>query len=400
MLRKLLGPCVALLSLMSAELCNAENKAPVRVGFDGEYGHRTSQSQIAIERGILTAMAEINAAGGVLGGRQLKLETRDNRSVPSRGIENVRDLASLPDLVAIFTGKFSPVVIECVPVAQELKVPLLAVWSAADEIVDNKYKPNFVFRLSLKDSWAVPVMLNQLRGMNVQSFGVLLPNTAWGRSNQKAIAGHVAKSQDLVVVGERWYNFGETSLLDRYQSLRNAGAKAIILVANELEGSALVRDIATLPKAERLPIVSHWGVTGGAFQELSGDRVKELDFYVVQTFTYDQGRGPVFEKAVATALRLFQLQKAEDIGASVGFAHAYDMMHLLARAIDKAGSTNREAIHKALESLGPMQGIVRNYDKPFTDQRHEALGPNDVFMAKYLAGETLVRVKASEKRGP
>ena len=32
-------------------------------------------------------------------------------------------------------------------------------WAAADGIVDNGYAPNYVFRLSLRDSWAMPTML-------------------------------------------------------------------------------------------------------------------------------------------------------------------------------------------------------------------------------------------------
>jgi len=48
-------------------------------------------------------------------------------------------------------------------------------------------------------------------------------------------------------------------------------------------------------------------------------------------------------------------------------------MHLLARAIDKAGSTDRVAIRDALEKLRPYEGLVRRYDKPFTPEGHDAL---------------------------
>src|SRR5574340_1604049 len=100
----------------------AEEKGKVYIGQDGAFGHRTSTSEETIKRGILIAIEEINRAGGVLNGRELELVTRDNRSVPARGVENVREFAAMKDLVAVFCGKFSPVVQEYVPLLHEKKL--------------------------------------------------------------------------------------------------------------------------------------------------------------------------------------------------------------------------------------------------------------------------------------
>ncbi|EKE17602.1 MAG: ABC-type branched-chain amino acid transport system, periplasmic component, partial [uncultured bacterium] len=81
--------------------------------------------------------------------------------------------------------------------------------------------------------------------------------------------------------------------------------------------------------------------------------------------------------------RQFGTKSERDIISAVGVAHAYDLTHLLAKAIDKAGSTDRPAIRNALEKLGSHQGAVRRYAQPFTADRHEALDPKDVFMAYY-----------------
>jgi len=60
-------------------------------------------------------------------------------------------------------------------------------------------------------------------------------------------------------------------------------------------------------------------------------------------------------------------------------------VHLLARAIEQARSTDRAAVRDALEKLGPYSGLVRRLDKPFTAARHDALTINEVFMARYAA---------------
>jgi len=71
-------------------------------------------------------------------------------------------------------------------------------------------------------------------------------------------------------------------------------------------------------------------------------------------------------------------------------AHAYDMLHILARAIDRAGTTDRGAIRDALERLPAHRGLIKTYQPPFTPTRHEALGPDELLMARYRADGVLV----------
>jgi branched-chain amino acid transport system substrate-binding protein len=77
----------------------------------------------------------------------------------------------------------------------------------------------------------------------------------------------------------------------------------------------------------------------------------------------------------------------------VGFAHAYDLTWLLAKAIDKAGVPDRKAIRKAMEELGPHEGLVSSYLRPFSPADHEALSRDHVFMARYNSDGLLVRVE-------
>ena len=76
----------------------------VYIGLNAEGSHPTSTSDDAIKQGLLVAIDEINRAGGVLGGRKLELVEKDNRSVPARAVQNNRELAAMPDLVAVLGG--------------------------------------------------------------------------------------------------------------------------------------------------------------------------------------------------------------------------------------------------------------------------------------------------------
>lgn len=391
---KIWSPILRASLLWLAGICNMALAAgPVYIGLDAEFGHKTSTSARAVQQGMAIAIEEINQAGGVLGGRPLELVVTDNRSITAMAIDNLRELAKKPDLVAVMGGKFSPVYIESLPVVHELGIPLLDPWGSADGITDHGYRPSYTFRLSLKDEWAAPAFVRFAQQRHqAQRIGVLVPNTAWGRSNLAALEKAVSASP-VSLVGHRWYNWGDTSLLRQYQELRAVGAQVLVLVANETEGAILVKEMAALPAAERMPIVSHWGVTGGDFARMTGNALDQLDFAVIQTYSFIGQTRPVAQRVLGALQRKHGVASAEAVISPVGVAHAYDLTHLLARAIQKAGSTDRRKVRDAMEQLGPYDGLVQRYERPFSTQRHDALSPRNVFFARYTADDRLIPIR-------
>jgi branched-chain amino acid transport system substrate-binding protein len=366
------------------------NVQPVLLGIDGEFGLDNSTSAQAVELGMRAAIQEINAAGGVLHGRPLQLVIRDHRSIPARGIRNIQEFAKMPDLVAVFGGRFSPVIIEELPTLKATRLPFMAAWSSADDIIDNEMRPNYVYRLSLRDSLAMPKLLAAARRRKLDRVGLLLTNTSWGRSNAAAAERALPRIAGMRIVGTSWYNWRDTSLVDKYRQLRAAGAQAIVLVANDDEAAVLVREVAALPKAQRLPILSHWGVTGGEFIAQAGPALQQVDFSVIQTFSFFTADPARVKRFMTSAAKVSAVKRIEDIPGAVGVAHAYDLTHIVARAIDLAGSTDRRAVRDALERVGSYHGLVKDYAPPFTPARHEALGPEQLLMARYRADGVLV----------
>ena len=365
---------------------------PVLVGLDLEFGNRTSTSAVAIRQGAQIAAAEINAAGGGLGGRPIRVVERDNRSVPARGVENLRELAAMPDLVAVIGGKFSPVLLEQLPVAAELEVPLLDAWAAADAIVDAPATHRWSFRLSLRDEWALAALVDHLRRDGVKRLGLLLPNSDWGRGCERDAVART-RAGGPVVVATRWFNWSERSFAEHYAALRGAGAEAVLLVMNEAEGATFVHEVASLPRAERLPIASHWGILGGDFPALAGPALREVDLVVADTFAFGEARGPAAARVAAAARRLFGADDLALRPSAAGLAHAYDLVHLLARAVARAGGTDRRRVRAALEQVSGYRGLVRDYPRAFTPERHEALAAGDVHLVRFDARGALVRVR-------
>jgi branched-chain amino acid transport system substrate-binding protein len=366
--------------------------APIHVGLDAEFSWPGSTSAQAIEQGILIAIDEINSSGGVLGGRPMSLIKKDNGTVPARSIRNLDELANTPDMVAVFCGRFSPTVIESIGTLHALKLILLDPWAAADAITDHAYAPSFTFRLSLRDSYAMPVLIRYGGGRGIKSFGMMGLNTSWGRSNLAAAEKYIAKDPQAKLVGVRWFNWQDQTLLDKYLDLKRAGAKAILLVANDREATILLRELASLPKSDRLPILSHWGVSGGQMADMAGSTMRDVDFVMVQTYSFIGDGRPRARQVVAASTRLFGTTDARAIASPVGVAHAYDLTRILARAINKAGTTDRAAVRQALEQVRDYDGLIKRYARPFEPNRHDALSESDVFVTRYDTDGAIVPV--------
>jgi branched-chain amino acid transport system substrate-binding protein len=367
----------------------------IKIAIDAEFGIPLSTSAQAIRNGAQVAVNEINAAGGVLG-RRLEVIERDNRAVPARSLNNLRELAADPDVVAVMCGRYSPVVVEILPEIHRLKMLMLDPWAAADSITDNDYSPNYVFRLSLRDSWALQVMMRHALKGGARKVGLVLPNTEWGRSSLKAAETTAARDTHQEIVDIQWYHWGDQNMIEHHHALRKAGAEALIFVANDREGVILVNEMARLPKEQRLPIVAHWGISGGQFFEQSSIALKSVDFSLVQTYSFINKTDPVARRVLAGLKPVTGNDDPRKVASQVGVAHAYDLVHLLARAIRQAKSTDRPAVRAALEKLGPYQGLLGEIDKPFTAKRHDALTVNDVFMARFAddgAIEPIIRAK-------
>lgn len=229
----------------------------------------------------------------------------------------------------------------------------------------------------------MPKMLQTAAERKFRKVGLQLTNTSWGRSNLTAAKKYSEQPGAPQIVQTAWYNFTEKTLLPQYRSLLNAGAEAIGLVANDDEAARLVREMASLPENQRRPILSHWGITGGEFVKQAGPALRQVDLSVIQTFSFFNADKKMLERFMKTAREVGGIGTIEEIQALVGVAHAYDLMHILARVIDMAGTTDRPAVRSALEKIRTHQGLIKHYAPPFTATQHEALSSRELLMARY-----------------
>jgi len=363
---------------------------PIKIGHVAALSGASAQSGEAITRGLQVAIDEINAKGGLLGGRKLELVQRDDESSPPKGLIAARELISREKVAAIFGGIDTPVAMAMVPILNREKMIHMGVWAAGTGITRNGANPNYVFRVSAVDVLVDVKLLDYAnKKFGAKKAGLMLINNPWGQSNEQGLVAAAKDNKAIEIAGIEKFENADVDMVPQLTRLKEKGADSIILVVNTPPGAQMMKSRERM--GWKAPVISHWGISGGRFPELAGPTAGDAHF--VQTYSFFGKQNPVGERVLGALMKKYPAIKGPgDVFAPVGTANAYDAMHLLAMAITQAGSTDADAIRTALEDLkGTYQGLIKTYSKPFSAQNHDALGPDDYIMVRY-EGEQIVPV--------
>jgi branched-chain amino acid transport system substrate-binding protein len=362
---------------------------PIKIGQIAALSGGSAQSGEAITRGLSLAIDEINAKGGLLGGRMLVLVQRDDESAPPKGLIAARELIS-EDVAAIFGGIDTPVSMAMVPVLNKEKRVYMGVWAAGTAITRNGANPNYAFRVSAVDALVdVKLLKFAHQKFGAKKAGLILINNPWGQGNEKGLQAASKADPSVEIAGVEKFENNDVDLVPQLARLKDAGADSLILVGNAAPGAQVMKARERLDW--KVPVISHWGISGGRFPELAGASAGDPDF--VQTYSFFGKQSAVGQRVLAGLMKKYpQIKGPEDVFAPVGTADAYDAMHILALGIAQAGSTDPDAVRAALEDLKtPYEGLIKTYAKPFTPDNHDALGPDDYVMVHY-EGDKIVPV--------
>lgn len=365
------------LCFFSLSLTAAEGKAPLYIGIDADFSAVAIEGGFAIKHGAEIAADEINQSGGILG-RELKIVTLDHRGNPARGIYNLQQFNQNPDLLAVMGGVHTPVAIAELPFIHEQNLLFLIPWAAGTPLIDNGYTPNNVFRVSVRDEQAGQVLISHAKKLNATRIALVLERTGWGRSNEASLI-QAAEAQNINIVATHWVNWQQKSFTDEARKIKAADVDAVILVTNAPEGAVVVNALHQ-SELSALPVISHWGIASGNFAERLNVPASQLNLAILQTFHFNYQNNVKSQRLLNAYFKQHGLLAPEAIPASVGMAHAYDLIHLLARAAENAGAVDTDKLRTALENIDNYNGAVKRYAPAFSKNQHDALMAKDYFM--------------------
>lgn len=389
-MKVLLTRRASLLSAVSAAVvCFASAPAladdPIKIGFIGSLSGPSSKSGEAITRGLTIAIDEINASGGLLG-RKLTLLRRDDEANPGKGLIAARELVQREKVAVLFGGLQTPVSLAIVPFVNQVKVPFVGPWAAGTPVTKNGAKENYVFRVSAVDELVdVALVERAVKVHGAKKPGMILINNPWGESNEKGLKAAL-KAKGMEYAGIEKVEASDVDVVPQLTRLKEAGADALFMVANVGPSAQVIKSLHRMNWD--VPIVSHWGPAGGRFTELAGPWSEKVE--MIQTFTFSGNDSPKAAAMLEKLKKRFpEIKTAADVTPAVGIANAYDAMHLTALAIKNAGSTKGPDIRQGFYAIDKHEGLIKTYEKPFTPEVHDALGPNDYVFTRFIKGEII-----------
>ena len=148
--------------LMAAGMLTGQSaqaaKDPVIIGYIGSFDTDTGKSTI---RGAEIAIEELNAAGGVLGGRPIKLVKADTREDVIEGIKAYEYLAETEKVEFIISGSIDDVSLGWLPRMAEYRIPTLDTWTSYVGIIDmvvNEYDKYKMYFMNVANDFALATL--------------------------------------------------------------------------------------------------------------------------------------------------------------------------------------------------------------------------------------------------
>jgi branched-chain amino acid transport system substrate-binding protein len=377
--RSLLAAATAL--VVSAGASPAFAADPIKIGLVTALSGQSALAGEAITRGLQVAIDEVNAKGGLLGGRKLELVRRDDEANPAKGVLAARELIYREKVAVLFGGLDTPVSMAIVPLMNQEKVPFMGPWAAGTPITKNGANPNFAFRVSAVDEIVdIGMLAYAQKNFKASKPGLILVNNPWGESNEKGLKAAMA-AKGVTAAGIEKFEGNDVDMVPQLSRLKAGGADTLFMVGNVGPSAQVVKSLERM--GWKVPVVSHWGPAGGRFSELAGPMAKDVHF--VQTYSFFGKQSPVGERVIKALMAKYPAIKGPaDITPAVGVANAYDGLHLAALAIAAAGSTEGDAVRQGFYKIDRYEGLIKTYVKPFSPTVHDAVTADDYVWAQFI----------------
>jgi branched-chain amino acid transport system substrate-binding protein len=315
----------------------------------GEYASLTGKEASlgqSSHQGTVLAVEHINAAGGVLG-KKLELITEDTQSKPGESGTAVRKLISRDKVVAILGEVASSRSLEAAPICQQAKVPMISPASTNPAVTTTG---NYIFRTCFIDPFQGPVMARFAKEhLHAKRIALMVSNSSAYSVGLAKYFKEAFTAGGGEVVMEKNYTEGEKDFKAQLTAIKAAGVDAIFNPGYYNEGALIVRQARDLGITQTVFGADSWEAE--ALIELGG---KAIEGAFLCSHYSPEDPSPRVQKFVADYRKRWGAGFAPDSNASLG----YDSVLVLADAITRAGSTDREKIRDALAATKDFEAVT------------------------------------------
>jgi branched-chain amino acid transport system substrate-binding protein len=309
----------------------------------GEINHYKRMAAFAgpYKQGIELALEETNANGGVLN-KKVEFIFRDDQGKPGEAVKIAEELMTRDGAVMITGTILSNVGLAISSLAGEKGYVYLASEPLADSIVwasGNKY----TFRLRTSTFMQAAMLAEEAAKTDAKRFATIAPNYAYGKDAVAAFKQNLLKLKpDAEFVAEQWPALFKIDAGAEVQAIERAKPDAIYNVTFGPDLAKFVREGTTRGLFEGR---TAYGLLTGEPEYLDPLGAEAPEGWVVTGYPwYD------IEDAAGVAF-IKKYQKRWNDYPRIGSLVGYMTVQSIVAALDKAGSTETEAIRAAFENL-------------------------------------------------
>jgi branched-chain amino acid transport system substrate-binding protein len=337
-MRNLLGTAVLALSLAAPGVAGAAD--PIRIGDINSYKGLPAFT-IPYKQAVDLAVEQINAKGGVLG-RPLEVVSRDDQGKPGEAVRYAEELFGRENVVMVTGSFYSHVGLALAAYAAQKQRVYLAAEPLADSLIwqeGNRY----TFRLRPSTYAQASMLAEEAAKTGAKRWATIAPNYAYGKDAVAAFKEALKQRvPDVEFVGEQWPALGKIDAAAEVQALEALKPDGIY---NVTFGGDLARFVREGNLRELFKDRTMLGLLTGEPEYLDPLGEEAPADWIVTGYPWDQIESPE-HKAFVEA---YQAKYGDypRLGSLVG----YNTILSIAAAIEKAGSTETEAIVEAFKGL-------------------------------------------------
>ncbi|PAW65454.1 MAG: ethanolamine utilization protein EutJ [Opitutia bacterium Tous-C1TDCM] len=334
---------------------------PIKVGEFASLTGKDATFGQSQHKGIVLALEEINAAGGVLG-RKLEVIAEDNQSKAGESATAAKKLLSRDKVVALLGEVTSSRSLEVAPLAQSAKIPMIASGATNPAVTQ---KGDYIFRVCFIDDFQGTVMakfaLTELKAKKVATL------TSVSSAYSVGLAKYFKETFTAgggTVVAEQKFNEGDKDFRAQLTAIKAANVDAVFVPGYYTEAALVARQARSL--GINIPLFGGDGWESEKLLEIGGAALNGT--YYSTHFTPENK-----EPAVAVFVKKFKARwnnETPDAYAALG----YDSLYILVDAIRRSGVTAGPKLRDAIATTRNFSGASgvttldkdRNASKPAT----------------------------------
>ena len=336
--RRSLGLLATIAAILVVPGCGGE-KTPgtegIQVGFFGALTGPTATFALSGKNGVALGIEELNAAGGVLGGKRVELLVEDDRGEATEAASAVSKLITRDHVVALIGEQASSRTIAAAPIAQSYRIPMISPTSTNIEVTK---KGDYIFRVCFTDPYQGAVISTFARNnLQAKTAAQLVDaRNDYSVGLGQAFRESFTKSGGRIVA-ELKYSEGDSDFSAQLTAIRPLDPDVLIVPGYYTDAGLIARQAKAL--GLRAVLLGGDGWDSPKLTEIGGDAVEGA--YFSNHYSADDP-SPAVRRFVAAYRKKYGV--APDSIAAL----SYDAVRLLADAISRAGSTEGKRVRDAL----------------------------------------------------